>query len=55
MFDLELYRKRKGLKQSDISSVLGIHQATISKAERGEMAVPRSWLEKLNDKYGDID
>ena len=55
MFDLEIYRKSKNLTQSDLADVIGINRVSISKAERGELAISRTWLEKLNEKYGDID
>ena len=40
-------RKIKGLKQHEISSVLGIHQATYSKFELGQYDMPLSQVVKL--------
>jgi transcriptional regulator with XRE-family HTH domain len=40
-------RKSKGLKQREISTALGIHQATYSKFELGQYDMPLSQVIKL--------
>ena len=45
-------RENKNMKQSELSQVLGIHQATYSKFENGRYDMPTSKLIKLSDYLG---
>lgn len=42
----------KGLKQSDIASILNISQSLVSKMMRGERGIPEYYIDALNSHFG---
>lgn len=44
---LREYRRAKRLSQTDIGQLIGVHQAHVSRLERGEMIPTREMLAKL--------
>ena len=43
----------KGLNQSDLAELWGVSQSLVSKVVRGERGVPKYYIEKLKEHFGD--
>jgi transcriptional regulator with XRE-family HTH domain len=52
MVDLKQLMFDKGLKQSDIASILDISQSLVSKMIRGERGMPEYYIDALNSHFG---
>ena len=50
--NLKLFRKRKGLNQIEMSSILGITQSSYSRYEAGTRDIPMDILSKTADYFG---
>lgn len=53
MVDLKQLMFDKGLKQSDIASILGISQSLVSKVIRGERGIPEYYIDALIAHFGE--
>lgn len=53
MVDLKQLMFDKGLKQSDIASILNISQSLVSKMIRGERGMPEYYIDTLTAHFGD--
>lgn len=52
MVNLKQLMFDKGLKQSDIASILDISQSLVSKMMRGERGIPEYYIDALNSHFG---
>lgn len=54
-FNLRIFRRQKGLTQSQIAEFLGIGQSYVSQMERGKDPISKETISKLISRFGDID
>lgn len=54
-FNLRIFRKQKGLTQKQIASFLNIGQSFVSQMETGKDPIPKEYIARLIDEFGDIE